>query len=241
MKWLKLLILPLAGVILTGCLYPDSELKKNEPTNQEQLDSVQQAVEQYQEQESGLLPIKTRDEDTPDFIKYQLDFNSLRERGLMGESPGNSFENGGYYQYVIIRPDDDPTVKIVDLRMAESLRSLQLKVDFYEDENKYPPLKDKIAKNVYDVKHEEMGLDSPPTVDSPYSEKSLPVYINERGELLVDYRKELYDLMRKEDHSYEEGDDIRYLLTDHTPFAPAHSPAYTIEEGEPVFMTEPPS
>ncbi|MFC7060461.1 hypothetical protein [Halobacillus seohaensis] len=237
MKWLKLFTIPLVLFMLSGCLYPNSNLKQNQPTNQEQLDAVQQAVNQFHEQESGLLPIKTKDQETSIFIKYLIDFSALRDRGLMGESPGNSFENGGYYQYVIINPEEDPTVKIVDLRMSQSLRSLQAKVDFYENENKYPPLNEKISKGVYNLKYEKMGLDNPPTVDSPYSDQQLPVYINERGELLVDYRKELYELMRQKEHSYTEGDDIRYLLTDHEPFAPAYSPAYTIEGEEPVFMS----
>ncbi|WP_431799101.1 hypothetical protein [Halobacillus andaensis] len=235
MRILKLLSVPILLFILSGCLYPQSEMKKNNPTNQEQLESVQASVSQYQEQESGLLPIKTKDEDTPPFLKYPLDFSKLRESGLMGEAPGNSFENGGHYQYIIINPDEEAEVRVVDLRTTEALRSLQLKVDFYENENEYPPLNNKVAKGVYDLKYEEMGLESAPTIDSPYSEQQLPVYINERGELLVDYRKELYRLL-EEEHSYEEGDDIRYLLTDYTPFAPAYSPAYTIEDGEPVFM-----
>ncbi|GGF09335.1 hypothetical protein GCM10010954_04710 [Halobacillus andaensis] len=237
MNLLKWVSIPLLVFVLTGCLYPESELNKNNATNQEQLDSVQASVLQYQEQESGLLPIKTKEEDTPPFLKYPVDFSKLRERGLIGEAPGNSFENGGHYQYVIIHPDEEPTVKVVDLRLTEALRSLQLKVDFYENENEFPPLNNKVAKGVYDLKYEEMGLESPPTVDSPYSDQQLPVYINERGELLVDYRKELYQLLEQEEHSYDEGDDIRYLLTDHTPFAPAYSPAYTIEDGEPVFMS----
>ncbi|MFG6148684.1 hypothetical protein [Halobacillus sp. B23F22_1] len=237
MNLLKWVSIPLLLFVLSGCLYPESELNKNSATNQEQLESVQASVIQFQEQESGLLPIKTREEDTPPFLKYPVDFSKLRERGLIGEAPGNSFENGGHYQYIIVHPDEKPTVKVVDLRLTEALRSLQLKVDFYENENEYPPLNNKVAKNVYDLKYEEMGLESPPTVDSPYSDQQLPVYINERGELLVDYRKELYQLLDQEEHSYDEGDDIRYLLTDHTPFAPAYSPAYTIEDGEPVFKT----
>ncbi|MCP3025849.1 hypothetical protein [Halobacillus sp. A5] len=237
MKLLKWLSIPAVLFMLTGCLYPQSELKKNNATNQEQLESVQTAVSQYKEQESGLLPIKTKEEDTPPFLKYPLDFSKLRESGLIGEAPGNSFENGGHYQYVIINPDEDPTVKVVDLRMTEALRSLQLKVDFYENENEFPPLNNKIAKGVYDLKYEEMGLESAPTIDSPYSDQKLPVYINERGELLVDYRKEIYPLLEEEEHSYEEGDDLRYFLTDHTPIAPAYSPPYTLEDGELVFMS----
>ncbi|WP_173916293.1 hypothetical protein [Halobacillus sp. Marseille-Q1614] len=237
MKYLKLLILPLMVFILSGCLYPQSEMSKNQLSNQEQLESIQNAVYEYQSQ-TNLLPIKTREQDTQPFLKYPIDFSKLRERGLIGEAPGNSFENGGHYQYIIIHAEDNPVVKVVDLKVTEALRSLQMKVEYYVNENKYPPLNNKIARGVYDLKYEQMGLDEKPTVDSPYSDKKLPIYINERGELLVDYRPELYELMRNEEHDYETGDDIRYLLTDHTPFAPAYSPAYTIEGEEPVFAED---
>jgi hypothetical protein len=149
MKWLKLLILSLLMIVLSGCLYPSSQLKKNQVPNQVQLDSVQNAVEQFQKDSGGLLPIKTKPQETPIFQKYQLDFSKLKERGLIGELPGTSFENGGHYQYVIIHPETNPTVKVLDLRTTEELRSLQIKVKFYQDSNRYPPLGDQIARGVY--------------------------------------------------------------------------------------------
>ncbi|WP_245807720.1 hypothetical protein [Halobacillus massiliensis] len=237
MNFLKIFMLPLLAFILSGCLYPQSEMQKNELSNQQQLETVQNSVKEYQER-TNLLPIKTRDEDTEPFLKYPIDFSKLREQGLIGEAPGNSFENGGHYQYILIDVEENPTVKVVDLTVTDQLRSLQMRVDQYMRDNKFPPLKNKIAKGVYGLKYKEMGLDNEPSVESPYSEKKLPVYINERGELLVDYRSELYELMKNEKHPYEPGEDIRYLLTDYTPFAPAYSPPYTIEEEEPVFSVD---
>ena len=38
----------------------------------------------------------------------------------MAEPPGNAYESGGVFQYVIIDAESNPTVKIVDLRIAES-------------------------------------------------------------------------------------------------------------------------
>ena len=80
-----------------------------------------------------------------------------------------------------------------------------------------------------------MNLDSEPYVKSPYTGNNLPVYISTEGELIVDYRSDIYQLMQENDHPYQEGDDLRQLLTDHYPIVPAYSIPYTMEDGEPVF------
>jgi len=238
MKMLKLWTVPFLLVILTGCLYPSNQLQKNQVPNQVQLESIQNAVDTYQENTNGLLPIKTKPQDTPIFQKYQLDFEKLKQQNLIGEPPGTAFENGGYYQYVIIHPEENPTVKVLDLRTTETLRSLQVKVKFFRDNNRYPPFGDQIAKGVYALDYEKIGLDEPPMIDSPYSQQMLPVYLNSEGKLFIDYRKDLYEYLSNKDHSYESGEDIRYLLTDHAPFVPGYSEPYTIREGEPIFMSE---
>ncbi|TGB04524.1 hypothetical protein [Halobacillus salinus] len=238
MRWVKLSSLILILFFLSGCLYPNAELEKNQIPNQIQLETVQNAVDQFQEKQNGLLPIKTKPQDTPIFQKYQLDFSKLQQQALMGELPGTSFENGGYYQYVIIHPETDPTVKVLDLRTTETLRSLQVKVTFYQDEHQFPPFGDQIAKGVYELDYEELGLQEEPFIDSPYSDKMLPVYLNAQGEVLIDYRKDLYAYLNEQDHQYQPGQDIRYLLTDHAPFVPGYSEEYTVENGEPIFMSE---
>ena len=241
MKRLLFFLLPLTALLLTGCLYPNNELQKNKVPNQQQLEMVQNAVDTYQEQKNGLLPIKTKGQDTPIFQKYPVEFGKLKQLNLIGELPGTAFENGGHYQYVIIHPDTDPTVKVLDLRTTEEVRSLQVKVKFYRDNNRYPPFGDFVAPGVYELDYEKLGMDEPPVVNSPYSEHKLPVHLNEQGQVFIDYRKDLYTYLREEEHNYEAGEDIRYLLTDYTPFVPAYSKTYTVEDGEPVFAREEPS
>lgn len=41
---------------------------------EDQLDAVQNAVDSFRENSSGLLPIKTRDMETDQYIKYPIDF-----------------------------------------------------------------------------------------------------------------------------------------------------------------------
>ncbi|CDQ19491.1 hypothetical protein SAMN05192559_104282 [Halobacillus karajensis] len=235
MKRILFILLPLPVLLLSGCLYPQNQLAKNQVPNDQQLEIVQNAVDNYQEQTNGRLPIKTKDQDTPIFQKYPIEFSKLRELNLINELPGTSFENGGHYQYVIIHPESNPTVKVLDLRTTEEVRSLQVKVKFYRDNNKYPPFGDFVAPGVYELDYGALGMEEPPMVDSPYSEHQLPVYLDEQGQVYIDYRKDLYTYLRDENHDYKNGEDIRYLLTDHTPFVPAYSTAYTIEDGEPVF------
>ncbi|MDQ0350865.1 hypothetical protein J2R98_000668 [Alkalibacillus filiformis] len=101
---LKIIFLLVFTLLLSGCLYPNERMQENQATNEEQLAAVQQAVEEFRERNNGILPIHTRDQDTPLFIKYPVNFNALKEENILGETPGNAYEQGGYYSYVIVDP-----------------------------------------------------------------------------------------------------------------------------------------
>ena len=79
----------------------------------------------FQEDSSGLLPIKTRDMETDQYIKYPIDFKKIVP-AYLGEIPANSYEKGGIYQYVLMDVEENPTVKLVDLRLAETIRELNI-------------------------------------------------------------------------------------------------------------------
>jgi len=237
-RFIQLLTITFTAMLLSGCLYPESEKTENQAPYEEQLETVQVAVEQYKEQNNGLVPIKTKPNDTPIFEKYLIDFNLLKEANILAETPGNAFENGGHYQYALLDPDEDPKVRLIDLRLTEDLRTVNVQLDIYRSGQLYPPFGEKIGGDLYTVDYEELGLEEAPTVPSPYSEKELPILMNSDGELFVDYRPELYEALETYDHSYETGDDIRFLLAENTPFLPAYSLPYTIENGEPVFMED---
>lgn len=223
-------------LLLSGCLYPDNELKKNQVPNADQLESVQKAVDKYKENTNGLVPIKTKPLDTPVFQKYLVDFNALFDKRLLSEPPGNAYENGGLYQYVLLDPENNPRVKLIDLRISETIRSTNVRLDIYRSKNMYPPFGEQIEKGVYKLNYKALGLESPPYVTSPFSRKNLPIIMDANGNLYVDYRIDLYDALEKYEHDYKEGDDIRFLLADNTPFVPVYSLATTIENGEPVYM-----
>lgn len=228
----------LFAVFLSGCMYPQSQLQQNQVPYQEQLEMVQTAVDKYREEQNGLVPIRTKPNETAIFEKYLIDFTLLRERGLLGQVPGNAYENGGIYQYTLITPEDDPRVRLIDLSMTEAIRSVNVKLDIFRSEHIYPAYGEKIADGVYTVDYEKLKLDSPPTVKSPYSQENLSIVMDVDGNLFVDYRIDLAKALDEFDHDYKTGDDIRYIIADNTPFVPAYSIPYTIEDGEPVFLNE---
>ncbi|RIW33158.1 hypothetical protein D3H55_12300 [Bacillus salacetis] len=233
MKKLKLvLLMVLTASLLAGCLYPEDQLQKNQLPHEDQIEIVQSAVEKFQSDNGGILPIKTRDEDTPIYIKYPIDFNKLKGK-FLSEVPGNAYENGGVFQYVLIDVEENPTVKIFDLRIAEKIREINIRIQ----STGYPPFKESIADNVYTLDYSKIGYKEEPFVVSPYSNQNLPLLINGSGEIFVDYRNDLNSALKENDYSVKEGEDIRPILTENSSFVPAYSPPYTVDEKkEPVFM-----
>ncbi|MBA4536073.1 hypothetical protein H1Z61_02690 [Bacillus aquiflavi] len=223
----------LVMMLLTGCLYPEEELAENQTPYKEQVQAVQAAINQFQEANEGVLPIKTTEGDTPLYQKYLIDFKRLVPQYL-SEPPGNSYENGGVFQYVIINPETDVQVKIFDLRIAEKIREIKLLIKAYGN----PPFKEKIAQNVYSLNFDKLGYKEEPTVTSPYTNQSLSFVVTESGEIYVDYRNDLLQALQEKDHSFKPGDDIRSILVEDSMFVPAYSLPYTIDESskEPIFL-----
>ncbi|GIO28461.1 hypothetical protein [Ornithinibacillus bavariensis] len=233
-----LVFLIFAMIFLSGCLYPDNELSKNQISNETQLELVQSAIENYQDKTNGLLPIRTKPSDTPIFEKYLIDFTLLKEQGSIAEIPGNAYENGGIYQYAILNPETDPKVKLIDLRITEALRSVNVRIDSFRNKHIYPPFGERIEGDIFAIDYKKIGLESPPVIESPYSDALLPIVLDATGKTYIDYRIDLNNALKEYKNSYQDGDDIRYLLAENTPFLPVYSLPYTIKDNEPVFMVE---
>ena len=225
-------------IILTGCLYPQNEMAKNQMPNEAQLDMVQTAVLQYKEETNGLVPIKTKENDVDIYEKYLIDFTLLKDNQLLSEIPGTAYENGGIYQYTLVTPEEDPRVKLIDLRITEKIREVYVKLDIYRSKNLYPPFGEQVDKNIYTLNYKKLGLKTEPHVVSPFSKTNLPLLINTEGELFVDYRIDLQQALKEFEHDFKYGDDIRPILENNYPFVPAYSLPYTIDDNEPVLITE---
>lgn len=228
-------LLSVAVLLLSGCMYPESERAENQIPYEEQVIQVQNAVNQYRGASNGLLPIKTRDIEVDQYIKYPIDYSKIVP-AYLAEIPPNAFETGGIFQYVLMDVEENPTVKLVDLRIAEEIRSVNIRKSANGGR---APIAEILADNVYKMNYEAMGYKEERFVVSPYSGRNLPLVVNGRGDVFVDYSMDLYSAIQEYDGTLEVGQDIRFLLYEDNPVVPAYSLPYTInEKKEPVFKTE---
>lgn len=223
---------------LAGCLYPEERKTQNQIPYEDQLVSVQKSVDDFLE-DQGVLPIMNRDEDTPIYQKYPIDFRRLIPRYIQ-EPPGNAFESGGIYQYVLVNVEENPTVKLIDLRVVDAIQDYQFTINQYKRENKYIPFGKVLDKNLFQLNHSALGYDSIPQVESAITGNHLPFIVNGQGEIFVDYSQDLYKLIEEHDLDLTalENEDIRHVIVDHSPFVPVFSVPYTVKDGKPVFLAE---
>lgn len=222
------------SLLLTGCnIYSVDEETQVDIPYPEQIDSVQLAVNTYQENSGGLLPIKTKELETDKYIKYPIDFTQIVPK-YSEKIPSSAYEKGGLFQYVLMDVEENPTVKVVDLRSAERIRELNLRKSI---NNGSIPFKDEIGDGVFEIDFKTMGFDSPLTVKSPYSDVQLPIVVGGDGHFYVDYSIDLNRILTEENPDVTQGEDIRYLLEEISPILPAYSLPYTVnEQNEVIFM-----
>lgn len=232
MKKMTLFLLSSIVLLLSGCMLPDDEQATGQIPYADQLETMQKAVDAYQKNSGGLLPIKTRDLETDLYIKYPIEFNKIVP-AYTEKIPSNAYETGGIYQYVLVDVETNPTVKLVDLRAAERIRELNLRKNI----NNSVPFNDPVGEHVYAVDYKKMGFKEPLVVPSPYSETNLPVVIGGDGKFYIDYSIDLNKVLQEQKPDVKEGEDIRFILADNFPVLPAYSLPYTVnEKNEPVFL-----
>ncbi|SDN37636.1 hypothetical protein [Alkalicoccus daliensis] len=236
MKILKVILLSLIVALLSGCLYPQDQRSSQQGPNQEQLERVQAAVAQFQET-TGVLPIATRDADTPIFRRYPVQFSQIVP-GYMSERPANAFENGGSFHYVLIDVEEQPTVKLIDLRTARRIQEFEARLNAYRRENQYAPVDEIIKGEIIRPDYEELGYDEQPTVESPFHpDHLLPLLLTTQGDVIIDFSLDIQHYIDEFGMgSFEEGDDLRWLLAEESPFVPAYSKPQTLENDEIVFI-----
>ncbi|WP_096188617.1 hypothetical protein [Evansella halocellulosilytica] len=230
------LIVFIVAMFLTGCLYPEENRGENRVPYDDQLASVQSAVLQYR-QDHGVLPIKTRDAETPIFMKYPVNFGPLIPSYLQNP-PGNSFENGGVFQYVLVNPEEVPEVKLIDLTTTREIQDLQRRIMQYRRQHDYAPVQEVVGNELLKLDYELLNYDEEPSIESPFHpDHRLPLLMKPNGDIVVDYSIDIQHYI--DEHGmgeYEPGDDIRWLLVDHSPFVPAYSIPQTIEDEEIIFL-----
>ncbi|KHF40348.1 hypothetical protein LQ50_10155 [Halalkalibacter okhensis] len=224
-------------VLLSGCLFPEDQRAENRIAYPDQLQSVQHAVEQFQT-DTGVLPIRTFDETTSLYQRYIIDFNQLVPRYLQ-QPPGTAFENGGVFQYVLVNVEEDPGIKVIDLTSQREIQQLQQRLNDYMRKHRFAPIEEMLDVGLFKLDYEALNYNEPPHIRSPYHDTYLPLLLTNDGEIIIDYRIDLNMMLKEHDHSFEEGEDIRSLLYEHTPFVPFRSVPYVLDEnGEPTYAMQ---
>ncbi len=231
----QLVTLSFIVLVLSGCLYPDERRVENQIPYPDQIEAVQQAVLRYRA-DTGFLPIRTFDQKTtPLYQRYVIDFSLLVPKYLQ-QPPGTAFESGGVYQYVLVDVEEDPKVKLIDLTFQKEVIKLEQKLSQYMRKHTYAPIKEILDVGLFKLDYEALGYDQEPLVKSPYSQSFLPLLLTNDREIIIDYRSEINWMLQEYGHSFEEGEDVRPILYEHSPFVPVLSVPYVLDEnGEPIY------
>ena len=91
-------------LLLVVCIQANKDTASDIPYA-DQIEVIQKAVDAYQENSGGMLPIKTRDEATDIYIKYPIEFSQIVP-AYTEKIPSNAFEKGGIFQYVLMDVED---------------------------------------------------------------------------------------------------------------------------------------
>lgn len=231
----KIILISFLLLLLTGCLYPEERRTENQVPFEDQITSVQQAVVQYRLANQA-LPVHTINNETDLYQRYLIDFQKLVPNYLT-QVPGNSFENGGIYQYLLIDVEEDPQVKLLDLSITKEIQQFQRTINDYRRKHRFAPIKEVIQNKTFVLDEKKLNLKEAPTVKSPFHpDHRLPLLMDGNGNVIVDYTIDLIYAINKFEHNFQNGEDIRKILVNNYHFVPAYSVSYTVEAGKVVFV-----
>ncbi|TQK63515.1 hypothetical protein FB479_103381 [Brevibacillus sp. AG162] len=233
-KSFKLVIsLTILSSLLSGCLYPDERRAENQIPSTFFVEATQKAIEQFQK-DTAVLPIVTKSLDTPIFEKYEIDFRKMIPK-YMPDVPGNAFEKGGVYKYVLIDVDTKPTVKLIHLTAVSTVADVQSEVDRYKGHFEKLPVLADLGNGYYSIDHDRLGLKAW-QVPSTMGTYLLPLVMNAEGQVGIDYAADIAQLLRDTKVTVPEKTDPRYVLARNSMFVPAKSFPYEMVDGEPRLL-----
>ncbi|MED1914355.1 hypothetical protein P4V64_03485 [Bacillus thuringiensis] len=233
-KSFKLVIsLTILSSLLSGCLYPDERRAENQIPSTFFVEATQKAIEQFQK-DTAVLPIVTKPLDTPIFEKYEIDFRKMIPK-YMPDVPGNAFEKGGVYKYVLIDVDTKPTVKLIYLTAVSTVADVQSEVDRYKGHFEKLPVLADLGNGYYSIDHERLGLNAW-QVPSTMGTYLLPLVMNAEGQVGIDYATDIAQLLRDTKVTVPAKTDPRYVLARNSMFVPAKSFPYEMVDGEPKLL-----
>ncbi len=227
------MMLAVLAAMLGGCLYPEERRMENQVPSTFYLEATQKAVEQYQK-DTGVLPIVTKSLDTPIFEKYEIDFRLMMPK-YMPDAPGNSFEKGGLFKYVLFDVETKPSVKLIHLGVVSKVADVQQAVDRYAQYYKKLPTLHDIGNGYYTIDFEKIGKEET-QVPSMITNQLLPLVMNDMGEVGVDYAADIATVLRNSKAQVPKDTDPRYVMVRESMFIPAKSFPYEMVNGEPRLL-----
>ncbi|TKI55832.1 hypothetical protein E8L90_10455 [Brevibacillus antibioticus] len=225
--------LTILSSLLSGCLYPNERRAENQIPSTFFVEATQKAIEQFQK-DTAVLPIETKSIDTPIFEKYEIDFRRMIPK-YMPDVPGNAFEKGGVYKYVLIDVETKPTVKLIHLSAVSTVADVQSEVDRYKGHFEKLPVLADLGNGYYSIDHDRLGLKAW-QVPSTMGTYLLPLVMNAEGVVGIDYATDIAQLLRDTKVTVPEKTDPRYVLARNSMFVPAKSFPYEMVNGEPKLL-----
>ncbi|WP_424766080.1 hypothetical protein [Paenibacillus sp. sgz302251] len=217
---------------LTGCLYPDSELRQNQAAPKEAVRNVQGAIDQYKS-DTGMLPMKNSTVDTPLYEKFYVDFDILGRSGYLSTIPAAAFENGGNFHFLIIDEDTKPRIKLLDIVTFQKINDVQSWVRTHVQSGGDLPKGEKMYPGFYHIDYKSMNKKAP-TIISIFSGQTLQAILDDNGVVYADYGIDIMQFVNKSGKSgFEPALDLRSLLVDSSDFVPVKAPVYHWINNEP--------
>ncbi|WEG11381.1 hypothetical protein PU629_14565 [Pullulanibacillus sp. KACC 23026] len=227
-------------IILQACGYPGDPKATSHTAYKAQITEVQQAVDDYKKK-TGVLPIKNSTPETPIFEQNAIDFKRLVPEYLP-EAPVNAYEEGGYFQYVIVNAETDPTVKVYDLTIISTIQDIENKIQVFRENKGFSPVGQILADGRYTIDYKAIGYKTAPEVKSPYSGQPLSLFMDSKSQVYVNYLPDIYNAVKASKEKLPKGKDLRYLLYAKSPYVPVASVPYALnDKGEVNFLLKTPS
>lgn len=222
-------------VTLSGCLYPgtNSSSSQKQVPSSAYLEQTQKAIDQYRE-DTGVLPLVNRDAKTPIFEKYEIDFTKLIPNYLP-DFPGNAFEAGGIYKYVLIDVETTPTVRLLHLGMVNQVGTIQQAVIRYRNYYNKLPIAEDIGNGYYTLDFGKLSMKEQ-WVDSAITTNQLRFIMNEKGEVGIDYAPDIEEVIKNSQAEVPRDSDPRYVMAREALFVPVKSFPYSFEDGRAVLL-----
>lgn len=225
------------AIMTSGCMYPNERKMENQLPIDQQVAMVQEAIDRYFA-ETSILPILTKEANTPIYEKYVIDFSKLMPK-YIPYVPGGAFEQGGVYMYVLTNVEVKPTVRLLDLKMVEQIGDIQSRVSYYFQKKNSLPVAGVVKPGYFQISLRDIGVSKEKaTMESPVTGNQLPVIMTSSGVVGIDYLPDLEKIMKSNSIAYDPKKDIRDIIPENSIYVPVKSFPYGFENGKLTLVSE---